>query len=157
MGIRIILQDDATILREVAQPVVAFDHLLRELAEDMLETMAAAKGIGLAAPQVNVPTRLIVARFQGRQLVMCNPTVLRRSGQRRGIEGCLSVQRGRIERVVVRAASVYVSYQELTGVRGTTCASDQMAAILQHEMDHLDGVLFLDRAASALVAPMVPA
>jgi peptide deformylase len=156
MSVRVIQQDDATILRRVAQPVVAFDHLLRELAEDMLETMAAAKGIGLAAPQVNVPARLIVARFQGRQLVMCNPTLLRRSGQRRGIEGCLSVQRGSFERVVVRAASVYVGYQDLTGARRTTRASDQMAAILQHEIDHLDGVLFLDRAASAFVA-RVPA
>jgi peptide deformylase len=136
------------VLRQVAEPVTALTDELRTLVEDMAETMYADDGVGLAAPQVGAPVRLIVcdpapAEEQGRDLVVLfNPEIVAREGELEWEEGCLSIPgvRGwvaRAERITIEARDA-----ELEPV--TLEAEGLMAVCLQHEIDHLNGVLFFD-------------
>jgi len=132
-------------LRTRATPVAAVDAPLRELIDDMLETMYAANGIGLAATQVNVHKRLLVADVsEGRNVpqVFINPEILTRDGKEVSQEGCLSVPGYYDE--VERAARIRV---RALGRDGKTFESDLeglLAVCVQHEIDHLDGRLFVD-------------
>lgn len=130
------------VLRQPGLPVAEITDEIRRLASDMFETMYAAKGIGLAAPQVGVSLRLAVIDVDDNPFVIINPEILLREGTQRGEEGCLSIPEiygdvDRAERVVVRATSVSGEAYELD-------ARDLLARCLQHEIDHLDGKLFLD-------------
>jgi peptide deformylase len=132
-------------LRTRARPVTAFDASLKTLVEDMFETMYAAPGIGLAASQVDVHQRLIVidvSKEGNDRQVFVNPEILEKSGEAQMEEGCLSVP-GVFDEVK-RAARVRVRAQDPDGVVFERELEGLLAVCLQHEMDHLDGKLFVD-------------
>ncbi len=141
------------VLRRKAHKVAEFGPELQTLIEDMIETMREAPGVGLAAPQVNVPLRLIVVEYGNdedetapRKLyVVANPEIVRYSTDTEiGNEGCLSIPglAGEVERPL----SVVVKGLNRHGKPVKIKASGWLARIFQHEVDHLDGVLFVDRA-----------
>jgi len=132
-------------LRDRAVPVTAFDEALGRLIDDMLETMYAAPGIGLSATQVNVHRRLLVVDVSEKRdepLVFVNPEIVSREGAAKTEEGCLSVP-GIFDQVE-RAAKVRVRAQDRTGAWFERDFDGMLAVCLQHEMDHLDGKLFVD-------------
>ncbi|HNW77313.1 MAG TPA: peptide deformylase [Candidatus Competibacteraceae bacterium] len=132
-------------LRKSALPVETVDDSVRTLVDDMLETMYAAPGIGLAATQVNVQRRIIVidvSDAKNQPLVLINPTLLEREGEDDMEEGCLSVP-GFYE-TVRRAQRVRVSALDRRGDAFEIDASGLLAVCIQHELDHLDGRLFVD-------------
>ena len=135
-------------LREPATPVEVFDDALRRLAADMIETMYAAPGVGLAATQVGVPLRVFVAdlsigRKTGELIVMVNPTFVSREGTQIEEEGCLSAPG--FNATVVRPQRVVVTGFDRNGAEQTIEGTDLLARAFQHEIDHLDGVVFIDR------------
>jgi len=132
-------------LRERALPVTMFDEAFGRLVDDMLETMYAAPGIGLSATQVNVRRRLIVIDISEKHdepLVFVNPEILTREGSAKTEEGCLSVP-GIFDQVE-RAAKVRVRAQDRYGAYFEREFEGMLAVCLQHEMDHLEGKLFVD-------------
>jgi len=145
MAIRTILEFPDQRLRTRARPVTAFDAELGRLVDDMFETMYAAPGIGLAASQVDVHERVLVidisdSRDQPR--VFINPEILYREGEEETEEGCLSVPG--IFDGVVRASKIRVRWQDRTGATIEDHFEGMMAVCIQHEMDHLEGKLFVD-------------
>ncbi|MDR1166890.1 MAG: peptide deformylase [Deltaproteobacteria bacterium] len=150
MAILPILTFPNPILRQTAKKISLFDEKLRALAEDMRETMLAAPGAGLAAPQVGRSVRLIVIdnseedeEYGSKTLVLANPEFTHSEGGFLFEEGCLSVRD--LNGEVRRYRRVEVKAQDLTGAYFTLRAEARRAVILQHEIDHLDGILFLDR------------
>ena len=132
-------------LRKVAAPVTNIDDSIRRLAADMAETMYEAPGIGLAATQVDVHQRLIVidvSETKNELLVLINPEVVADEGEQVGEEGCLSVP-GIFDKVE-RAERVTVRYLDLEGKAQTLEADGLLAVCIQHEMDHLQGKVFVD-------------
>lgn len=141
------------VLRKEAGIVKDFDADLEKLIEDMIETMRDAPGVGLAAPQIGVSKRVIVVEFGNeddesipKQLyVLVNPEIVKRSeANLTGIEGCLSVP-GLVGEVV-RAEAVTVSGQDKHGKKVKIRAQGWLARIFQHEIDHINGILYTDRA-----------
>jgi len=135
------------VLRRRTRPVDAFDEHLAELARDLVDTMYAAEGVGLAAPQVGEELRLAVldvseSRDRSEVVVLVNPTVTRRLGKMASEEGCLSIP-GLVE-TIERAEEVEVEYQDLAGAPRTISGRELLSRVLQHEIDHLDGILFID-------------
>jgi len=150
MAVRRILLLGEKILREPGLEVEAFDDELRALVEDMLETMYYADGIGLAAPQVGVSLRVCVLDLRdeddpdGGRWVFVNPVIVESSDEDdKAPEGCLSIPE--MEDVVSRAARVTVQGFDADGEAIEVEADGLLARALQHEIDHLDGVLFIDR------------
>lgn len=143
MALRTILEFPDQRLRTRAQPVTQFDAQLGQLIDDMFETMYAAKGIGLAAPQVGRLDRLSVIDVDDQRLVLLNPEIVESDSKRiKGEEGCLSIPEiyGDVERsarVVVRAMGVDGKPFDVEG-------RDLLSRCLQHEIDHLNGRLFID-------------
>jgi peptide deformylase len=136
-------------LKKVASPVEKIDEGIRRLARDMAETMYEAPGIGLAATQVDVHKRLIVidaSETRDDLLVLINPELLRSDGSQVGEEGCLSVPG--IYDKVERAEHVVVRYLDLDGKTQTVEAEGLLAVCLQHEMDHLQGRVFVEHLSS---------
>ena len=132
-------------LRTRAVPVTVFDAALRKLSEDMLETMYAAPGVGLAATQVNVHQRMLVADVSDthdQPRVLVNPQILSREGVCTREEGCLSVPGEFAE--VERAAKIRVRAQDVEGQVQEFEADGLLAVCIQHELDHLEGKLFVD-------------
>jgi peptide deformylase len=132
-------------LRNVAQPVARVDDTIRKLVDDMFETMYAAPGIGLAATQVNVDKRVIVidvSEEKDQPLCLINPEILARDGVEEMEEGCLSVP-GVFE-LVERADHIRIQALDRDGERIDMEACDLLAVCIQHEIDHLDGKLFVD-------------
>jgi peptide deformylase len=137
-------------LRKISQEVTDFDPELRVLATDMLETMLNAPGAGLAAPQVGVLKRMIVIdnrddgeeEYGSKVLVLVNPEITLMEGTQDDKEGCLSVED--LNATVERAMRVELTYQDLLGNEHTMEAIGHKAVIIQHETDHLNGILFLD-------------
>ena len=134
------------VLREKCVPVADIDDDLRRLAEDMQETMYDADGIGLAAPQVGVPVRLFVYDVRDADLapgVLVNPEIVEARGTSKEEEGCLSIPG--LAEIVERSASIVVRGLGLDGEPVEIRAEGLLSRCIQHETDHLDGVLFLDR------------
>lgn len=134
----------APVLREKARPVEKFDRALKRLARDMVETMYDSHGVGLAAPQVGISSRLFV--FDDGEtgpISMVNPELSGLEGEQGGEEGCLSVPG--IYFNVVRAERVRVRGLDVDGSPLEMLGEGLLARIFQHEMDHIDGVLFIDR------------
>lgn len=134
-------------LKEKAREIEKITPELRKLAQDMAETMYANEGIGLAAPQVGERCRLVVVDLTGPErreglLVLVNPRITSAEGQTETDEGCLSVRSYRS--MIKRAAKVTVAARDLDGGDVALEAEDLLAVCLQHEIDHLDGVLFID-------------
>ena len=145
MALRTILEFPDPRLRTRARPVTVFDAALDSLVGDMLQTMYAAPGIGLAATQVDVHQRVIVIDISDERnapLVLVNPEILSREGEARTEEGCLSVPG--IFDEVQRAARIRVRAHDRSGVSFEQDYEDILAVCIQHEMDHLDGKLFVD-------------
>ena len=139
------------ILKEVAKPVERVDDSIRRLLDDMAETMYAADGVGLAAPQIAVLKRVIVIdtspRQEGQKLIhLVNPEIVRAEGETTWTEGCLSIP-GEAEDVD-RAAKVWVRALDYHGKPFELEADELLAIALQHETDHLNGTLFVDHLSS---------
>ena len=146
--IRPILKYGDQVLHEAAQPVEAITREIDRLVEDMIETMYAAPGIGLAAAQVGVPARIFVidvsvGRNPADLIVMINPEFVERDGMQLEEEGCLSVPG--FNATVVRPARAVVKGLDRTGEQQQREGTGLLARAFQHEMDHLDGTLFVDR------------
>ncbi|NLK17753.1 MAG: peptide deformylase [Clostridiales bacterium] len=145
MAIRkIITTAEEKLLRRKAKTVSLFDKGLKILASDMIDTMNRENGVGLAAPQVGILKRLIVCVQGDKTMAIVNPVIVEQSGHATDIEGCLSIpgKRG----TVTRPAFVGVLGQDLDGKRIEINAKDFDARVLCHEIDHLDGILYIDRA-----------
>jgi peptide deformylase len=150
MPLRPVLQFPDPRLKRKSVPVTEVTDAIRQLAADMLEVMYDEPGIGLAAPQVGEAIRLIVMDTdwtgedgQKKPGVMLNPEIVAREGDVVWNEGCLSVPDFNAD--VERSARVRVRYQDLDGATHEEEASELRAVCFQHELDHLDGVLFIDR------------
>lgn len=156
MAVREILLYPHPMLKEICAPVTKFDAATDGLIQDLLDTMiAAGHSVGVAAPQIGAPWRVVVLDVShsklGRdanhgQLVLVNPEILEREGQCASREGCMSVPD--YTGNVARAASVVVAFCDRSGERRVIRANGFEAIALQHEIDHLDGLLFLDRVSS---------
>jgi peptide deformylase len=132
------------VLKTRAAPVEAFDDSLERLTEDMLATMRENDGVGLAANQVGRLKRVLVASVEDEDYVIVNPVLSERSETtERGQEGCLSIPGINVE--VERPTAITVTGQDVSGEPLRIKAQDMLARVLQHEVDHLDGVLILDR------------
>ena len=130
------------VLRQHSTEVKAVDEEVRRLADDMLETMDAAKGLGLAANQVGVARRIAVVDVDGDRFVMINPRILESEGRATAEEGCLSIPE--VYADVTRPDRVVLEALDLDGNVYRKDASGLKARAIQHEIDHLDGILFLD-------------
>lgn len=145
------------LLREKARPIEKFDPELRQLANNMLETMAVAEGVGIAGPQVGLLQRLFVMRLReddkrvpeghpltGKGLVLVNPEIIERNDEwEEGMEGCLSIP-GYVG-LVPRRTRIVVHARNEWGKPKRYEVEGFVARVMQHEIDHLDGILFLDR------------
>ncbi|HLL15897.1 MAG TPA: peptide deformylase [Pyrinomonadaceae bacterium] len=133
----------AKVLNEVGDAVEVFDEELARLCEDMFETMYAAEGVGLAAPQIGLSLRLFVMDCAGIKLVAANPEIVATEGEQAGEEGCLSV--GKIHSPLKRAERATLRAQDVRGEWYEREAEELAARCFQHETDHCDGILFINR------------
>ena len=135
------------VLRQKSKRVRTIDGSIQRLIGDMIETMHSASGVGLAAPQVGVPLRVIVIGLpEEEDIVLINPQIVRRTGERLVTEGCLSIPGyfGEIK----RAQRVTVKGRDLSGKEIRIKAEDLLAQALEHEIDHINGVLYIDHLES---------
>ncbi len=142
MAIRPILTADEPILRERAKRVSTFDASLHRLLDDMLETMRDAPGVGLAANQIGVPLQVAIIEVDDRITELVNPQIVRSSGEQIDWEGCLSIpgyvaEVARDEKVTVKARDRHGKEFRVKGI-------ELFARALQHEIDHLNGILYID-------------
>src|SRR5262245_30903776 len=148
MSVRPVRRYGDPVLRQRAKPVETFDEPLRQLVSDMFETMQAYRGVGLAGNQVGVLQRVLVIEVPVEngaptRLALVNPMLSEASGQQAEEEGCLSIPG--IYEDVKRAMTIRVRARDPEGQPLDFVAEGYLARVLQHEVDHLDGVLFLDR------------
>jgi len=135
------------ILKKKAEPVQEISKLHQRLIKAMIETMYAAPGIGLAAPQIGISQRLIVIRFANDEkkedpLALINPRILQRDGEKTEDEGCLSFPDVSVS--IKRSFYVKVAYEDIQGKTRHIEGTDLLARVLQHEIDHLDGIVLTD-------------
>lgn len=143
MAIRHIRKDGDPILRKKSRKIKNIDERIKELAEDMLDTMYQAEGVGLAAPQVGVLKRIIVLDVGEGPITIINPEPVYTEGKQEEIEGCLSVP-GKAG-IVVRPELIKVKGLDIEGKELLIKGEGFLARALSHEMDHLDGILFTDK------------
>lgn len=140
-----VIPHDAAVLRAKAKRIRHVDRSIHRLVEDMIDSMHAASGVGLAAPQIGVSLRLVVIGLPDeRPFALLNPEVVKRSGERQLLEGCLSVPgyRGR----VARSSRVVVKATDLQGRDVRIRAQDDLLAqALEHEINHINGILYIDQ------------
>ncbi|WP_416731476.1 peptide deformylase [Fictibacillus sp. JL2B1089] len=145
MTILKIVEHPHPVLETECEPVKTFDKKLKKLVEDMFETMYEAEGVGLAAPQIGIAEQIAVVDIgdETGQLVLINPVINKTSGSQSGPEGCLSFPGlfGEVE----RPFDVTVTAQDVNGKEFTLKASDFLARAIQHEIDHLHGILFTSK------------
>jgi peptide deformylase len=130
------------VLRQESAPVAAVDDEVRRFIDDLYETMDAAKGVGLAANQVGVARRIAVVDADGQRFVMVNPVIRQAEGRSRAEEGCLSIPE--VYADVTRAERIVLEALDREGQAFRLEADGLVARAIQHEIDHLDGILFLD-------------
>lgn len=146
------------VLRQKTKKITHFDTSVRKLAQDMLDTMYNSDGVGLAAPQVGVSKRLMVIDVSPsgepkKPIVFINPVLLEGSGEMVGLEGCLSFPDVFFE--VTRFSHIVVKYQNLAGnPLKLEVENNLLCRAIQHEIDHLDGLLFVDKPAFKLAADL---
>ena len=151
MALREIVTYPAPVLREKAVKIEAFDDELRKLAEDMAETMYAAQGVGLAGNQIGIARQIVVVDIstgegERQYIVLVNPVISEGTGNIPDQEGCLSVVEYSAK--VDRFRKIRVTAQDPEGKELDFIAEDRFARIIQHEVDHLHGTLFIDRISS---------
>ena len=144
MAIYEVVQLGDDILRAKAQEVRRFDDRLGKLLDDMADTMYEADGVGLAAPQIGISKKVVVIDVGEGLIELINPRILESEGKQRGEEGCLSLK-GKYG-IVTRAKRVKVEAQDRNGNVFQIEGQDFLARALQHEIDHLDGILYCDLA-----------
>ena len=144
MAIRNVVQVGDEVLRKKCFPLEAFDEKLWLLLDDMRDTVKKEQGAGLAAPQVGVLRRLAVVDVEEGYFELINPVILLAKGEQNGWEGCLSV-RGK-KGVVSRPMKLTLSYYDRNGEKHILKAKGLFARAICHELDHLDGVLYIDKA-----------
>ena len=142
MTVRKITEYPEKVLAQIGKPVTEFNEELEKLCAEMFETMYAAEGVGLAAPQIGLNLRLFVMDCEGIKLVAANPEIISTEGEQTGQEGCLSL--GKIPAVVSRAERATLRAQNEEGEWFERTAKDYAARCFQHETDHCDGKLFID-------------
>lgn len=148
MAIRIIVKNPDPVLREKAKPVPKITPNIHKLLDDMADTMYEAQGVGLAAPQIGILKRVIVVDVgdDNGLIEMINPEIVSKEGEQLGQEGCLSIPGLRGD--VNRAMTVTVKGLDRNGNEIVITGSELLARAFQHEVDHLNGVLFTDLAVS---------
>jgi len=153
MAIHKIITAENPILRQKGKKIHRFDASIPKLINDMFETMHVAHGVGLAAPQIARSLRIFVAEYEEpteddsvihHKVAMVNPEIIKAEGEELGTEGCLSIP-GYVGDNIRRATRITVKGQDANGKPIRVNAEGWFARILQHEIDHLDGILFLDR------------
>lgn len=144
MAIRNVVQVGDETLRKKCFPVEKFDEGLWQLLDDMKDTVRKEQGAGLAAPQVGILRRAVVVDVEEGFFEFINPEIVSQKGEQCGWEGCLSVRGKR--GVVSRPMKVKLSYRDRNGEAHTLAAKGFFARAICHELDHLDGVLYIDRA-----------
>ena len=144
MAIRNVVQIGDETLRTKCFPVETFDEKLHELLDDMKETVYKEEGAGLAAPQVGVLRRVVVVVVEEGYFELVNPVIISQKGEQRDWEGCLSVRGKR--GIVSRPMKVKVAFQDRNGERYLLQAKGFFARAICHELDHLDGILYIDKA-----------
>lgn len=144
MAYRYVVQIGEAVLREKCAEVKKFDSELATLLDDMKETLTKEDGVGLAAPQIGVLQRVVVIDVGEGYYEMINPKILSVTGEQRGEEGCLSVK-GKYG-IVVRPEKVKAEYRDRTGKKHTVTGTGLFARCMCHEFDHLDGILYVDKA-----------
>ena len=145
MAIRNIVKEGDPVLRGKCRPVEEITPRILTLLDDMRETLADADGVGLAAPQVGVRRRVVIVVNENDEMIeLINPQIIERSGHQRDLEGCLSVP-GRLG-YTNRPMHVTVQAQDRDGKTFTVSGSGLTARAFCHEIDHLDGILFIDHA-----------
>ena len=145
MGLRNIRyhQEKDTILRKKSKIVKAVDEKILELLEDMAETMYQEDGVGLAAPQIGILKRLVVIDVGEGLIKLINPVIIEANGEQQGIEGCLSVPG--VSGEVIRPQKVRIEAQNEKGEYIELEGEDLLARAFCHELDHLEGILFIDK------------
>src|SRR5450755_572794 len=139
-----IITTENPILRRKAKKIHHFDPSIQKLMNEMFEIMHEANGVGLAAPQIAQSIRVFVAEFEEHKIAVFNPEIVKAEGEELGPEGCLSIP-GYVGENIRRASKVLVKGQDVRGKPIRVPGEGWFARILQHEIDHLDGVLFIDR------------
>ena len=144
MAIRIIVKEPDEVLHQVAKEVKKITPNIQKLLTDMADTMYDAEGVGLAAPQIGILKRVIVVDVGDEHglIELINPEIVSKEGEQFGPEGCLSIPEQWAD--VTRPAAVKVRYLDENGTQREVEADGLLAVCLQHEIDHLDGVLFVD-------------
>lgn len=142
MAVRKITEYPADVLAQTGKPVTKFDNELAELCAEMFDTMYAAEGVGLAAPQIGLSLRLFVMDCEGVKLIAANPEIVATEGEQSGSEGCLSV--GKVPAVVVRPQKARLRAQDEKGEWFEREAEGYAARAFMHETDHCNGTLFID-------------
>lgn len=148
MALRNIRINGDPILRKVCKPITEITPRIRELAQDMLDTMYDADGVGLAAPQVGVLKRIVVIDVGEGPITMVNPEILTSDGEQTGSEGCLSVP-GKFG-IVTRPNHVIAKYYDLDMNEQTIEGTELLARAIVHELSHLDGDLYIDHVEGEL-------
>jgi len=144
MAVRKIVKMGDDLLRKKSKPVTVFDDKLRDLLDDMKETMYEFDGMGLACPQVGILKRVVVMDVNNMYLELINPEIIEMSGEDFEKEGCLSC--GKARELVKRPYKVTVKAQDRYGYEFTLTGEKWLARCICHEIDHLDGILFLDKS-----------
>ena len=143
--VKYVVQIGDEVLRQKCAEVKKFDSDLGRLMDDLRQTVRAENGAGLAAPQIGVPLRAVVVDVEEGFFEFVNPVFVWQKGEQTGPEGCLSV-RGK-EGVVTRPSKVKIVYKDRKGNRCSLVAHDFFARAVCHELDHLDGIIYIDKAA----------
>ncbi len=147
MAIRTMRHLPDPVLRQKAKRVSAIDSSIQRLIDDMVETMQQANGVGLAAPQIGVSLRVVVVRMPDEEpMAIINPKIVKRAGEREVTEGCLSLPGYAGE--IKRSVSVIVKGQDRQGKAIRLKTTGLMAETLEHELDHLNGILYVDHIES---------
>lgn len=149
MAIRIIREEGEPVLRKVCKPVKEITPKIAELVDDMLDTMYDESGVGLAAPQVGMLKRIVVIDIGEGPVVLINPEIVETSGEQTGREGCLSIP-GKMA-IVTRPNYAKVKAVDITGQNIIVEGEELMARALCHEIDHLDGILYIDKMEGELM------
>lgn len=142
MAVRTVLYHPHPVLRDIAAPVDAFDSDLKDLVSDMFETMDEYRGVGLAAPQVGMSSRILVVSYKKHRFEIVNPEIVSASGEAWDEEGCLSLPGVTLN--MKRYARIHVKGFSVVGRPIVVREKGFLARILQHEIDHLNGVLIID-------------
>lgn len=143
MALRQIIKEPDPLLRKISRQVEVFDQKLWTLLDDMRETMHHNEGVGLAAPQVGVLRRVAIVEAEEQYIELINPEIIKASGEQTGAEGCLSVEDFNCK--VKRPMEITVKAYDRYGKKFKLQAEGYLAVVCCHEIDHLNGILFIDR------------